>query len=1424
MTRLWEKDTLRRMRIWACLFAPCAFLLLLFVQVGYTDAPTGLPDHDESNGTLEGSSLQMVGQVGGRTEDVAVQGDYAYVAVGLRLVVLDVSQPITLTEVGSTTPFPQFVEGVTISDTLAYAADGIAGLRIVDVSDPAAPVEVGAYDTPGYAEGVAVAGQYAYVADGHYGLRIVDVSNPADPAEVAYAYPLNYVFDVAWDGQYAYLAAAGAGLLVVDVSDPARPTEVGTYDTPGYAYGVDVVGDTVYVADGWQGLRVLDASDPQHVNEVGLYDTPGWAFDVTVMGSTAYVADAFGGLRVLDVFDPAHLVELGDYEMPGGHAGRVVAVGDIAYVVDRDRGLQVIDVSVPSTPAQIGTHSPLVYADAVGVAGNYAYVGAAYNGLRIVDISSPSHPVEVGAYDTQSYATSVAVEGSYAYVATMPGGPGDGLHVVDISNPAHPSGVGHDPTLTGAFRDLVVTEDIAYVANELGLELISVTNPTDPTLIGYIDLFEPPNANAGVDVAGGVAYLASAWKGLDIVDVSDPSSPSHIGVYDTPGYAENVAVDGGFAYVADGDGLQVVDVSDPSHPVGLGLYDTPGWAVGVAISGSVAYVADGGGGLIAVDVSNPLTPTLFAAFDTPGYAQEVAVVGDYICLADGHGGLLILEWSNGHGASLSHSSWTHSHGLDRSQRRDRMRLQAINQRVPNVPFTSCCGSEVGSRLISVRPTSELTPSVASAPDDAARSDLRSRSAETCTVVSPADSGTGTLRWCLENALGGDTITFDPAVFTPTSPITVDLNSELPHLTQGHLTVSANDAGVILDGGDLPDGASGLVITSDGNVIKGLQILRFPENGVIISGGARNNIIGGDRLEGSGLMGEGNLISGNTDRGIYIQGTDTMSNTVVGNYVGTGLNGAVANGNRVGIHISGAAHNIIGGATPGARNLISGNDVYGIQIGGQGAENNIVIGNFIGTDASGQTRLGNREGVAIGYYARHNRIGGTAPGERNLISGNRGEGVNILEIGTISNWVVGNYVGTDVDGTADLGNGATGIAIQLGASGNTIGWNVSSGNGECGIQSSDWGSDYNVIIGNLVGTDATGVSALGNDWSGVCIGMGAAFNRVGGTTPDEGNVIAGNGSAGVSLYSMGGTGNLVLGNFIGTNTNGTQDVGNTGEGIRLGNATRRALVGGMTEGERNIIGGNGGPGVALEEAGVEHNLIAGNYIGTNAGGTMALGNDGAGVAIRNHAGQNILQGNLLSGNEWGGVDISNGSDFNHLRANHIGVAADSMSSLANGMDGVHIEATSNTVGGSYPEDGNIIAFNNGDGVQVRTYPGNTIRRNAIYGNFGPGIYLADGGNDLLAAPAITGVLPGSVSGTACPGCVVEIFSDEEAEGQVYEGFTSADGSGNWMWTGELVGPYVTATATDGAGNTSPFSAPQVAMCCQVDLPLILKGKD
>jgi parallel beta-helix repeat protein len=139
-------------------------------------------------------------------------------------------------------------------------------------------------------------------------------------------------------------------------------------------------------------------------------------------------------------------------------------------------------------------------------------------------------------------------------------------------------------------------------------------------------------------------------------------------------------------------------------------------------------------------------------------------------------------------------------------------------------------------------------------------------------------------------------------------------------------------------------------------------------------------------------------------------------------------------------------------------------------------------------------------------------------------------------------------------------------------------------------------------------------------------------------------------------------------------------------------------------------------------------------------------------------------------------------------------------------------------------GNRIAFNEEAGVKVGVSPHNTIRRNEIHSNTGKGIMLAAGGNVGLAAPVIYSATAGNVVGNACPGCTVEVFSDADDEGRIYEGTTLADPTGHWQLVTVhlLSGPNITATATDPDGNTSEFSLPHRLMLGRLYLSVTFNG--
>ena len=157
--------------------------------------------------------------------------------------------------------WPEIVRGeaqaVQVVGDLAYLAIGAGGLVIFDISNPAAPVRRGGFDTSGFAQGVQVVGNLAYVADSYDGLQILDVSNPAAPVRRGGFDTSGSAQGVQVVGNLAYVADSGAGLQILDVSNPAAPVRLGGYETSGTASSVHVEGNLAYVADGEWGLQVL---------------------------------------------------------------------------------------------------------------------------------------------------------------------------------------------------------------------------------------------------------------------------------------------------------------------------------------------------------------------------------------------------------------------------------------------------------------------------------------------------------------------------------------------------------------------------------------------------------------------------------------------------------------------------------------------------------------------------------------------------------------------------------------------------------------------------------------------------------------------------------------------------------------------------------------------------------------------------------------------------------------------------------------------------------------------------------------------------------------------------------------------------------------------------------------------------------------
>ncbi len=390
------------------------------------------------------------------------------------------------------------------------------------------------------------------------------------------------------------------------------------------------------------------------------------------------------------------------------------------------------------------------------------------------------------------------------------------------------------------------------------------------------------------------------------------------------------------------------------------------------------------------------------------------------------------------------------------------------------------------------------------------------------------------------------------------------------------------------------------IDSSGNVVENNYIGVDPAGALAHEYGlAAVTIRGSNNLIGGATTQARNLISGDGGYGVLISGQAAVENRVYGNLIGTDISGEKAIGeNGEGIEISGlASNNEIGGSSAGARNVIVGARLRGIDVSTAG-QGNKVQGNHIGVSLGGTVGLGNGEGIQI-HATAGTTIGGSSVSSRNTVSGNTGRGVGV-STGCTDTLIQGNFIGTDSSGSVAIGNGSYGVGV---ASPTTIGGsetasgNLISGNGAYGI----FGLRM-TILNNLVGTSAAGTGAIPNK-AGISCASDCTVGAEG-----AGNVISGNGfdcqyvSHCTALFAT--NNNRIQANLIGVQIDAVTPLGNLGDGlVLLSNNT----MGGADPGVGNTIAYNVGRGIYIASG--DRNSILGNRIYNNGGLGIDLGSVG-----------------------------------------------------------------------------------------------------------------------------------------------------------------------------------------------------------------------
>jgi Bacterial Ig domain/Periplasmic copper-binding protein (NosD) len=465
--------------------------------------------------------------------------------------------------------------------------------------------------------------------------------------------------------------------------------------------------------------------------------------------------------------------------------------------------------------------------------------------------------------------------------------------------------------------------------------------------------------------------------------------------------------------------------------------------------------------------------------------------------------------------------------------------------------------------------------------------------KTFVVTNTNDSGAGSLRQAmfyagLSNSSPPDTIDFD---IPGTGPFVISPLSSLPALT--HAT--------IIDGYSQP-GASANTLAQGDNAVILIQV-----------DGSQSGFSDGITLSAGGSTVMGLSIT-RFDNGIHLTGAG--GDTVTGDFIGTDPTGTIAEANGNGVEVDNTGSNVIGGTTPDARNVISGNGSYGIVISNSSSGNQI-FGNYIGTDATGLSALGNYFGVLL-TAAPNTSLGGPTAGQGNVISGNYyGLYTFISTQGPDNSSIQGNLIGTDATGEAPLGNFYAGMLLDGGANLLIGGSGQGDGNIISGTMFGD-GLDIEtsnaIIQGNDIGTDQAGKVAIPNGGSGIVVYYYTSGVTIGGTTAGAGNVISKNNGSGINLYAAN---TLVQGNIIGSDVTGTVPLGNGGDGVTIDGysfwPSANNTIGGTAAMAANLIANNGGAGVNVldpDDSGLNvGNAILSNSIYNNATLGIDLGGDG-----------------------------------------------------------------------------------------------------------------------------------------------------------------------------------------------------------------------
>ena len=576
-------------------------------NMAYVETQNGLHILDVSQ--IDQPVLLGMTDICGYISELFVEGNIAYLGGSGSLCILDVSQPDApqLLHIHEFVPVESNFSHMsaiakrgnflylTLNEASCFPMGGchsfINTIRILDVSNPAIPIEMPLYQSPSAGElsDLAIVDDNAYLSAGKY-LRVLSLANPTVPVEVGSLTVPNHIHHITITGNRGYVDSYGNSPIIhiINLEDLTQPTLIGEVESFAFVRDMTAIDNSLYIIDRYN-LQVIDTSSPTNPRVVGEYTTDNFINQFHLVEHNAFLATNLcyacnsGSMLILDTsqlmlllpiakaesvlqkaaevivhngyifLQNTHKVQIllsqedtvpikvGEYNT-NGRIWQMVLEGDYLYLnlsfLDQPDEIHIVNIAQPTQPILV-SHTSFGGQHMV-VAGQYMYLTGS-NGLAIWDVSDPSSPIEVSYYEPDdAYDTGfVTIIDSYVFMFVEGNDNSYRLNIVNVSDPATPVHVGDVPLTDWAVVDMELVNDIVYVVQPYsGLMALDVANPVAPQLLGTFSPWESLANN--IEFIGQVVYVAEPEHGVQLLDISDPTQIQAMSLLELP-YTVSIA-------------------------------------------------------------------------------------------------------------------------------------------------------------------------------------------------------------------------------------------------------------------------------------------------------------------------------------------------------------------------------------------------------------------------------------------------------------------------------------------------------------------------------------------------------------------------------------------------------------------------------------------------------------------------------------------------------------------------------------------------------------------------------------------------------------------------------------------------------------------------------------------------------------------